>query len=140
MSTYNRFFLLWNDAKRHPHWPYEEHGDLVSEYTRGATDSLRRLTTTELRGLERRIEQMNANPKLLAAQRMRRKIIAILAARGAVTAQGKPDMARVQAWVLRYGYLHQPLNAYGVADLPKLVTQAEAIVASDLNAINSSHG
>ncbi|MCW5900461.1 MAG: hypothetical protein KIT10_14445 [Flavobacteriales bacterium] len=140
MSTYSRFFLLWKDAKSDPHWPYENHGELVREFTRGGTDSLRRLTVVELRRLERRMEEMQMNPRLQAGQRMRRKIIGILAARGAVNVQGKPDMAHVYAWVRKYGYLGKELNAYTVAELPKLVSQAEAIVASDYRAIQQNHG
>lgn len=140
MSNYKRFFLLWNDAKLDPHWPYETHAELVREFTGGGTDSLRRLSYPELRQLERRMEALALDPKKAAAQRMRRKIIGILAARGAVNALGKPDMDHVLAWVRRYGYLHKELNAYSVTELPKLVTQAEAIVASDLKAIIAHHG
>lgn len=140
MSTYRRFFLLYNAAAKDPHWPYDNHGELVSEYTRGGTDSLRRLTSTELRGLERRIEEMHGDPKKQAAQRMRRKIIGILAGRGAINAQGKPDMAHVHAWVRQYGYLHKDMNAYTITELPKLVTQAEAVMASDLKSITAHHG
>lgn len=140
MSSYKRFFLLWNDAKRDPHWPYETHGELVSEFTQGATDSLRKLNDTELRRLERRIEEMNLDPKKLAPQRMRRKVIAILADRGVINTQGKPDMPRVYGWVRKYGYLKKELNAYTVTELPKLVSQAEAILASDLKALLANHG
>ena len=138
--SYARFFSLFNQAKRQPDWPYDTHGELVREFTGGGTDSLRRLSYPELRKLEQRIEALALDPKKAAAQRMRRKIIGILAARGAVNALGRPDMEHVHAWVLRYGYLHKELNAYTVAELPKLVTQAEAIVASDLKAIIAHHG
>ena len=140
MSTYKRFFLLFNAAKRNPHWPYEDHGELVMEFTEGATNSLRKLTAVELRKLERRIEQMEADPKQQAAQRMRRKIIGILAERGAINDKGKPDMESVYAWARKYGYLHKHLNAYTLAELPKLVTQAENIIASDLKALLANHG
>jgi hypothetical protein len=140
MANYNRFFMLFRDSKVDPHFPYENHGELVSEFTEGRTGSLRSLTPDEVRGLERRLEEVAADPRKAKAQRMRRKIIGILAARGAVNAQGKPDMDHVHAWVNRYGYLHKHFNAYTVAELPKLVSQAEAIVASDIKAIQNIHG
>lgn len=140
MSTYKRFFGLFKQAQRQPEWPYESHGELVAEFTGGQTDSLRKLTERELWKLEVRLEEMIGDPKKQAGQRMRRKIIGILAARGAVNAQGKPDMERVYAWVRKYGYLHKDLNAYTVAELTKLVTQAEGIVASDLKALLANHG
>lgn len=140
MSTYKRFFSLFNQAKSQGNWPYEDHSDLVAEFTGGQTTSLRKLTERELWKLEVRLEEMIGDPKKQAGQRMRRKIIGILAGRGAVNAQGKPDMARIYAWVLRYGYLKKDLNAYTVQELPKLVYQAESVLASDLKAILAHHG
>lgn len=140
MSTYKRFFSLFNQAKRQSNWPYEEHSELVAEFTAGQTTSLRKLTERELRKLEERLEELIIDPKKQAGQRMRRKVIAILAGRGVVDANGKPDMVRVYAWVRKYGYLHKDLNAYTAAELPKLVYQAESILASDLKAILAHHG
>ncbi len=140
MSTYKRFFSLWNQGKRSPNWPYTDHSELVSEFTEGKTDSLRRLNERELYRLEDRLAELIAGPATQAAQRMRRKVIAILAARGVINAQGKPDMPHVYAWVRKYGYLKKDLNAYTVHELPKLVTQAERIMESDLKALLSNHG
>lgn len=140
MSTYKRFFSLFKQAKLQGNWPYEDHSELVAEFTGGQTTSLRKLTQRELWKLEARLEEMIGDPKKQAGQRMRRKIIGILAGRGAVTTQGKPDMAQIYAWVLRYGYLKKDLNAYTVHELPKLVYQAESVLASDLKAILAHHG
>lgn len=140
MTTYKRFFGLFKEGQRQPNWPYEDHSELVSEFTGGQTTSLRKLTERELWKLEVRLEEMIADPKKQAGQRMRRKIIGILAARGVINAQGKPDMERVYAWVRRYGYLKKELNAYTVAELPKLVYQAESIMESDLKALLANHG
>jgi hypothetical protein len=59
-----------------------------------------------------------------AANQMRRKIISCCRECG-WTANGKADMARINAWVLKYGYLGKPLMEYNSNELPKLVTQAE---------------
>ena len=111
---------------------------IVAEFTEFRTSSLRDLTNEELSRLERRIEMINADPSRASAQRMRRKVIAILATRGAVK-EGKPDMEHINAWFVRYGHLHKPLNEYPLPALQALVTQAEAVMVSDLNAIKN-HG
>jgi hypothetical protein len=138
MSRYSRFFSLFHQAAKVDGFPYDTHGDLVADLTEGRTHSLRDLSPRELWTIERRIQEL-LDPHGDPANRMRRKVIGILAARGAMLPNGKPDMAHVYAWVLKYGYAHKPLNAYTVAELPRLVTQAEAIQHSDLNAI-TKHG
>lgn len=59
-----------------------------------------------------------------AANQMRRKIISCCRECG-WSNNGKADMARINAWVLKYGYLGKPLMEYNSNELPKLVTQAE---------------
>lgn len=134
--NYARFFSLFRQGTQTGVLRYAEHGELVADATQGRTSSLRDLTPQELRTIEQRIAEL-VDPQEAARQRMRRKVIAILAARGTITPQGKPDMVRVLVWVMKYGYLHKPLNAYTYAELPQLVTQAERIAASDLNAVRA---
>lgn len=137
MSHYAHFFLLYNQARRSGLLPYAEHGELVHDATQGRTSSLRELSPQELRALEQRILEL-IDPAEASMQRQRRKVIAILAARGCINAAGRPDMAHIHAWVEAYGYLHKPLNDYTSKELPRLVTQAEAIVASDLKAVRNA--
>lgn len=137
MSSYAHFFMLFNQARRSGLMPYAEHHELVSDATRGRTSSLRDLSPQELRALEQRILEL-VDPAEASMQKQRRKIIAILASRGCTTPQGAPDMAHIHAWVERYGYLHKPMNDYTNKELPRLVTQAEAIVASDLKAVRNA--
>jgi hypothetical protein len=137
MSNYAHFFMLFNEARRSGLMPYAEHHELVSDATQGRTASLRDLSSKELRDLEQRIVEM-VDPAEASMQRQRRKIIAILASRGCTTPEGRPDMAHIHAWVERYGYLHKPMNDYTNKELPRLVTQAEAIVASDLKAVRNA--
>lgn len=137
MSSYAHFFMLFNQARRSGLMPYAEHHELVSDATRGRTSSLRELSPQELRALEQRIREL-IDPAEASMQKQRRKIIAILASRGCTTPQGAPDMAHIHAWVERYGYLHKPMNDYTNKELPRLVTQAEAIVASDLKAVRNA--
>lgn len=134
-GTYARFFSLFHRAQREGRLRYADHHDLVKDQT--GKDSLRDLTPDELKRLEVAIQEL-VDPVAASANTMRRKVIAILAARGA-TKNGKPDMEHVYAWVQKYGYLHKPLNHYTQAELPRLVTQAERITASDFKALQS-HG
>ncbi len=137
--SYARFFGLFKSARVAGIMPYADHAELIAEVTSGRTSSLRDLTPQELRAIEQRIQEL-LDPKEAAAQRMRRKVIGILAGRGAVNEAGRPDMPHILAWVLKYGYLHKELNDYLPKELPQLVTQAERIVASDLKAIRAHHG
>lgn len=137
MSNYAHFFSLFNAARKRGLMPYADHHELVSDATQGRTTSLRDLSPQELRALEQRILEL-VDPAEASLQRQRRKIIAILAGRGCITPGGKPDMAHIHAWVQRYGYLHKPMNDYTNKELPRLVTQAEAIVASDFKAVRNA--
>ena len=42
------------------------------------------------------------------------------------------DVARLDAWCMKYGYLHKPLNSYKYRELPALVTQFEEVVQKHL--------
>lgn len=137
--SYARFFSLYNKARKAGMLPHADHHELVADMTGGKRASLRDLSPRELWQLEQRIQEL-LDPAAASMQRMRRKVIAILAGRGAVNAYGRPDMPRIEAWVRKYGHLHAPLNAYTLAGLTKLVTQAEAVMASDLKAITAHHG
>lgn len=136
--SYARFFSLYNKARKAGMLPHADHHELVADMTGGKRASLRDLSPRELWQLEQRIQEL-LNPRAASMQRQRRKVIAILAARGAVNTQGKPDMPRIEAWVKKYGYLHVELNDYGYEELPRLVTQAEAVMASDIKATLSHH-
>lgn len=134
-GTYARFFSLFHRAQREGRLRFANHRDLVKDQT--GKESLKALTPDELKRLEVAIQEL-IDPVAASANTMRRKVIAILAARGAIK-NGKPDMEHVYAWVNKYGYLHKPLNHYTQAELPRLVTQAERITATDLKALQS-HG
>lgn len=135
MSTYTRFFQLFSRAQRVGAVKTKDHHDLISDYC--GKQSLKDLTPEELAQLEIHIQEL-MDPAAAAANRMRRKVIAILAARGAVNSKNKPDMDHVYAWVLKYGYLGKPFNHYTNAELPRLVTQAEKVVATDIKALRAN--
>lgn len=133
--SYTRFFQLFSRAQRVGVVKSKDHHDLLHDYC--GKSSLKDLSAEELAQLEVHIQEL-MDPVAAAANRMRRKVIAILAARGAVTAQNKPDMDHIYAWVLKYGYLHKPFNHYTYAELTRLVTQAEKVVSTDLKALRNN--
>lgn len=139
MSTlhgkYATFFALFNRAQRAGKLRHTDHHDLLKEET--GKSSLKDLTPEELKRIEVSIQEL-VDPIAASANRQRRKIIAILAARG-MAKDGKPDMAHIYAWVLKYGYLHKPMNNYTQAELPRLVSQAEGVQHSDFKA-STKHG
>lgn len=133
---YSRFFSLLKKARQLGVVAHLDHRELVADVMSGKRTSLRELSANELRSLERTLQHL-IDPAQESAQRMRRKVIAILASRGVIDAHGKPDMAHINAWVMKYGHAKKPLMQYTNAELTQLVTQAEHIVATDLKAIRS---
>lgn len=130
-----RFFTLHRQAVR-AHLVEADHHDVVADFTAGRTRSLRELSPAELKMLEARMEQM-VEPLNAGANRMRRKVIAILAAHGMTTAEGRPDMDHINAWCNKYGFGHKALNHYSNAELPRLVAQAEGVMKSDIKAVSN---
>ena len=53
MSTYSRFFSMYNKATKAGALAYDGHGELVHDWTKGRTSSLRDLSPLELRRIER---------------------------------------------------------------------------------------
>ena len=69
-----------------------------------------------------------ANTPAQQANTMRKKIIALAhqmgwSAQHPESGNKIADMPRINAWCVKYGYLHKELNAYSLEELPKLVTQ-----------------
>lgn len=131
-----RFFTLHRQAVQ-SNLVEPDHHDLVADFTGGRTRSLRELSTQELKSLEARMEEI-VEPLNAGANRMRRKVIAILAAHGMTTDDGKPDMAHINAWCTKYGFGRKALNHYSKAELPRLVTQAERVMKSDIKAVSTT--
>jgi hypothetical protein len=114
--------------------------DMVIEVTNGREHSTKQLTFDEANLMIARLEatiKERAKKAQEPAQVMRRKIISCCREMGWVKG-GKADMPRIYTWVLKYGYLHKPLNAYTAMELPKLVTQAENMKNDFLKSVSQS--
>jgi hypothetical protein len=87
------------------------------------------------------------DPRAKATDRMRNKILSMAHEMGWNLTPGpspqerggmqkpKIDMAHVNAWCTRHGYLHKPLDDYTHSELPKLVSQFEEVYKSYLKAV-----
>ena len=97
--------------------------DVIYNASSGRTTKTTELDYFEAEALIRflRTGQINKSDR---ANEMRRKIISCCYEMRMVNAKGKIDMAKVNAMVVKYGYLKpKSLNDYTLSELPMLVTQ-----------------
>lgn len=103
--------------------PYKT--DIILEFTQGRTSSARELTESEAVSIVKYLEKFDP------CDRMRKKIFAICHTIGWLYDQTdidrKLNQAKIDAFIKRYGYLKKALNKYSRQELPKLVSQFEAI-------------
>jgi hypothetical protein len=100
--------------------------ELVYEFSGHRTDSSKQLTLIEARELIMHLAENDP------CNKMRRKIIAICykigMIYGSTQADKKINMAVINSFLLKRGYLKKPLNDYSRSELPKLVTQFEQVL------------
>src|SRR5262249_54368433 len=125
-GKYARFFALLGRAQREGKVRTKDYHEVVAELTSGQKKGLSELSVDELRHIEHLLQDL-VDPVGSAATRMRRKVIAILAAHGMLK-EGKPDMDHINAWCVKFGFLHKPLDKYSNKELPRLVSQAEGVM------------
>lgn len=121
--------------------------ELVSSYSMGRTDNSAELTDLEIGELIRYLSQLpkqsqdpNRSTKTGVndrGQKMRRRILSICYTIGWTVwderlQKHRVDHPRLNAWLLKYGYLHKPLNRYTYAELGRLVSQFENLVPSSI--------
>lgn len=151
--THTQFIPISNTLNRQLHALLHQKGlmaakpHLVSSFTRGRTESSAKMHQYEAIDLVRYLQCQptpTATPKsptpAQQANRMRRKLIALAHSMGWHTTHPQSgdtiaDMPRIDAWCTKYGYLHKPLNAYTLTELPKLLSQFDKLYKSFLKAI-----
>lgn len=111
-----------------------EKAAIVLEFSGGRAESTTCLTPVEAEALITAL-------RLRAAQRdpadvMRKKIIHYAHEMKWELPNGKADIARIDGWCRSYGYLKKPLNEYTARELPRLVSQMEAVHVSFLKGLN----
>lgn len=109
---------------------------LVLSFSGGRTESSKELTEGEAIELVHYLQQQPLTPKLqqqhAMAQRMKFKIIGLMKDMGYLLPRQpgtaiKVDMDKVNAWCVHHSYLKKKLDAYTLAELPKLVSQVESM-------------
>ncbi len=106
---------------------------IVFDYSGGRTESSRELTDPEIMRLIRDLEK--GFKELDRADKMRKKIISQAHEMGWELPSGKIDMDMINAWCVKYGFKHKPLNSYSYKELPVLVTQFDNMYNDYLKAI-----
>ncbi len=106
---------------------------LVSSFSNGRTESSRELTDVEAEDL---INWLDAQQRINdPGDRQRKLIIHYAHQMGYEREPGKIDMDRVNAWCIKFGQYHKPLNDHTLKELPYLVTQFEQVYKSFLKGI-----
>ena len=106
--------------------------ELVIGITDGRSSSCKDLTFQEAKQLIEHLNKLLNRPKPTLNERarqadnMRKKILGFFHEMN-YRIKGKIDMEKVEETILKKGYLKKPLNAYTYNELPKLVTQMQAI-------------
>lgn len=110
---------------------------MVAGFSGGRTESSKDLLFEEAVLMIRHLEQ--TDPNYPAIEKMRRKVLYYAHQMGwqKASASGKlrVDMQRVDEWCKTYGYLKKPLNNYTYKELPKLLSQIEAVYKSVLKTL-----
>lgn len=124
----------------------EMKSSLALEYSDGRTESTSDLTYDEADMLIKNLEVASRTGKTVndkdgisfrPGNKMRRKIFFYFRKSGYLTKSGNVDVRAVENWVLHYGYLKKDLMQYTPQELPKLVSQAEAVYESFKQSINA---
>lgn len=123
--------------------------DLVSSFTDGRTTNSAELSDLETDELIKHLEKMvhkEHGPTRSGAdykgQQMRRRILSLCYNIGWVSlvpSRGKHevDWPRLNGWMIKYGYLHKPMNNYTYTELPRLVAQFKNMAANVLSPPNT---
>lgn len=110
--------------------------ELVQQYSNGRATSTKDLFYQEANELITDLQKMTgANPQDIAADKMRKKIIAMAHYMNWKTEDGKADMGAIDSWCKNKSKLKKPLNDHKYSELPALVTQFQKVYKSYLNSI-----
>ena len=144
LGRHKRLYGLFRDT----HTEKYRH-DLVLSYSDGRTDNSADLSDLETDELIHHLESMlSEKPKRdenkpthsgvdYLGQRQRRRILSLCYTIGWVAwdhnlKKHTVDMVRLDAWMLKHGHLHKPLNDYDHFELKRLVAQFEILAEETL--------
>ncbi|HRY33416.1 MAG TPA: hypothetical protein P5531_10660 [Bacteroidales bacterium] len=132
-GRHRRLYGLLKESGTHE-WRH----DIVHTITQGRTTNSAELSDLEADEMIRYLEQMTKPEKYSQAgvdpqgQQMRRRILSLCYTIGWTRwneryQRSVVDFERLDAWMMKYGYLHKKLNYYSYKELPTLVTQFESM-------------
>jgi hypothetical protein len=132
-QLHRKLYKLFKDTGN-----FENRHATVFSYTEGRTENSSEMTTREITLLIDNLEiyqrKIGMPPNdFQKGDRMRKRILSLFRQYGYTeycTKQNKliVDFARLNNWMIKYGYLHKRLNKYKYVELPKLVTQVEILI------------
>ena len=124
----------------------EQKINIVQQYTNGRASSVAKMYFSEAHEL---LKMLNASPQPSPVgeggkprDKMIRSIIAMAWEMGWIKTITKVqpdgsmrkgnDYSDLHSWILKYGYMHKPLNDYKYNELPTLVTQFKEVYKSKM--------
>jgi hypothetical protein len=113
----------------------ETYRDLINQYTNSRSNSSKDMYWHEAAQLINYFDNCGND----STNRQRRKMIGIAHTMGwnlfneTNPLKPKADMDRINNWCVKFGFGHKPLNDYTTQELPKLITQFQAVFKSHLN-------
>jgi len=108
--------------------------EIVRSVCNGRTERLSELDPIELHELNEHLKRLSAAPAdldELKIKRQRRKFFSICHLLNWEHNDGKLNYETINNWLIKFGYLHKPLNDYSLKELPQLITQIESIKRKD---------
>lgn len=115
--------------------------ELIQTYTNGREESTTRLSVNEAGLLISDLQALvGMTPEQIQADRKRKRILhhaheMLWEIDDPAGGRPKVDMDRVNAWCIKSGYLHKPLNDYTLAELSKLAWQMQKVYEDFLKAV-----
>lgn len=120
----------------------EAKASMVAGFSQGRCTSSKALLHSEAEAMIKHLQSLQ--PHAAEAAKMRNKILYYAHEMNWRQADPSPtggsrkgavDMARIDAWCRKFGYLHKALDQYEYAELPRLVTQFEQVYRSYLKSL-----
>lgn len=139
----NKYAAFYTELNKLPGMSKEE---AVYNFTNGRTRSLRDLSPWDLQELTRRMRTLTTKPLTVAKPPDDRRIpmikkVVYLAHEMRMVKPlpegngSKNDYTALNKWMLEKSYLRKKLNAYTYGELPKLVSQFDAVYRSWLKSL-----
>ncbi len=110
--------------------------DIISQYTDGRTTSSTTMLFHEAASLIDYFNRILPASDKQKADKMRKKILAQChTIRWYIKGTSNIDYESLDKWMVKFSYLHKPLNEYSYKELPKLVSQFKNVTIHYLTTV-----